>query len=62
MRKFSIWRDKLVTGTNPNTNESKKTDSGGLMSYGGSANEYEKEGFYSACGQAFIRVSPIKKN
>ncbi|WP_406658030.1 hypothetical protein V7O62_05620 [Methanolobus sp. ZRKC2] len=52
----------MVTGTNPNTNESKKTDSGGLMSYGGSNNEYEKEGFYSACGQAFIRVSPIKKN
>ncbi|WP_167848737.1 hypothetical protein [Methanolobus halotolerans] len=25
------------------------------------AKEYVKEGFYSACGQAFIRVSPNKR-
>ncbi|QLC49364.1 hypothetical protein HWN40_03340 [Methanolobus zinderi] len=26
------------------------------------AYENEREGFYSACGQAFIRVSPIKRD
>ena len=52
----------MVTGTNFTTNESRKTEPGVQMSYGDFMNEHEKEGFYSTCGQAFIRVSPVKKN
>ncbi|MDW7733044.1 MAG: hypothetical protein SCH66_11535 [Methanolobus sp.] len=52
----------MVTGARSNTNKSKKTTSQALSSHDEVANEYEKEGFYSTCGQAFIRISPHKRD
>ncbi|MBN2109834.1 MAG: hypothetical protein JW705_01935 [Methanosarcinaceae archaeon] len=59
---FLSGGNRLVTGTNFNTGKSTKPPTENLMPYNDAESEHEKEGFYTSCGQAFIRISPRRAN